>query len=627
MELTARSRGCVRRLVAYGLPKNLSQEFILEVDKWETNSGPRWTVNRLKSIKQDILRIRSGLTPLTWMKRNRSGKWYGVWGRLVSLSSSDKGLELVLNVLMYYSTFLAPRPDRRHLEALRSSVGSPEIFLPRTLLEDLANHAQSIVGKLKVGKSISLLEYRGKSSCKSPTCSGSVPQNQFHERELEWANSPEGFTWIWQYPKAYSAVLECLEEPPVKSSIQSTVGSSPIPLAELISRSRQLSVWGGNLIPLNKDGGWKIRWIANPLRIHQLALKPLGDPLYGVLKDLPWDCTYDQGKPLVYLQQHLKSRGRCFAVDLTSATDYFPLSLQKAILDAIFPDKELIQLFCGLSRARWTSPYGDFHWTAGQPMGLYPSFASFALAHGLVLSYLDPRPNQFFVLGDDVVILNPELYQSYLKVLDLLGCPIQPSKTLESDKLTEFAGKIITNQSVLSTYKWRDISSENFLDLMRTFGQKFKPLLKPRERRVYEAVARLLLPYGCNHSTGTSLPLEQVVGLTEEFEMSLPESSGGACYTSFLRWITDLVVPGRKNSLWYEISNSWFQKSVRSLDERTSRAFKDSVFSDFPWKSGITDILERLDLPSDLPALLGETSRTPTLSWYERILGFRAPLG
>jgi hypothetical protein len=72
---------------ALGLPFFISKPLSLEIEKWLINSGPRWTVERLKSLKLDLIRQKAGQAPLTWVKKNRNGGWFGAdW--LLRLKSS-----------------------------------------------------------------------------------------------------------------------------------------------------------------------------------------------------------------------------------------------------------------------------------------------------------------------------------------------------------------------------------------------------------------------------------------------------------------------------------------------------------------------------------------------------------
>jgi hypothetical protein len=606
----------LRRFKCYGLPASLARDLSNEIGNWEKNSGPKWTVNRLKSLKQDMIRIQIGEEPLTWVKTNKSGVWFGVWGYLRSLAAkSQKGFELAVNCLMVYSLYLPRKVTAQDFSEACESIASERVHYPADVNSTIATHAESIIGTLKAGNSQPLVFYQGKEGTKSPVVSGgSVVQSQELNRDLEWiGHCPENLAFLNKHFMAYRPLLEGLSNDILVEHTQ-VVG--------LPSKDTT----GGKLCPLTKDGGLKIRWIANPFRIHQWALKPLGEILFETVANLPWDCTFDQTKPYKFVQEHLKKGGTTFCVDLSSATDFFPLDLQLAILRKILPlDEHLISLFEDLSRnSTWTYGKDGVRWTNGQPMGLYPSFPSFALAHGVLLDYLSGGvPNRFFVLGDDVVILHKQTYEKYINMLEVLGCPYNPSKSLVSNKVAEFAGKFIFPDQVISAFKWRDVNSKNFMDLMRTFGQRFKPLLRRRETAVYMKLARFLEPHGCNHSDGPGEPLESVISKTLDFEARIPESGERVCQTSFLRWMAVKLQANHNSSLFSKVCTEWMQEKALAFDEKVQAVFQKTPFSNFPGDRGCFMDCVAEPLKGKLPTVELKKSvdhDNSTLLFYEKLL-------
>lgn len=606
-----RGSGDMGRLLSLGLPGYLANAFLAVVNSWVSHSGLAWTCSRIKSIKTDLIRDRAGLPPLTYLRKNRRGGWYGVWGALLKLSrKSDKYFNIILNVLMYYSAFVPSKPDATHIKKFLLATGAPEVFIPPDFHCQLAAHTRNLdlsVKSFKGRKGITpLIDFAGLTSVRSPIFgSKSVPQNSSLEKELHWFESPchKGFArckhWYW-----YSAVLAGIEKKELEA-INPEKGTwyfpyesrDPVPLDQI--------PYGGRVVPLTKDGGWKVRWIASPYRIHQLALKPFGECLYRLLDQLPWDCTSNQHRAFPYIQEHLRKGHPCFSVDLTSATDYFPLSVQLTVLRSLSSNQDwqmAVDLFSDLSRAKWFSPIGEIQWKKGQPMGLFPSFASFALSHGIVLSLLSTKPSSFFVLGDDVVILDPILYERYLKVLCMLECPHDPHKTLVSSEVAEFAGKVITASSVFPQYKWREVSDDSFLDQMRNFGQRFSQQLRPRQLRVYNRVARLYPPIGCNHSIGPAKGLSEVIAMTELFEKK--DGTGRKFDASFLRRLFRLLEPDNPASLFYRLNYQVF-RMARHFDEKCHQTFKNTVFSRLPGdRTAVSDILEFVDFPIQIPGCI-----------------------
>jgi hypothetical protein len=217
-----------------------------------------------------------------------------------------------------------------------------------------------------------------------------------------------------------------------------------------------------------------------------LASEPLKADLKLVISQLPWDCTHNQQKGFSKIQSYDGTR---YSIDLSGATDYFPLLLQIPLLKNLYHNHEQVNLFSDISTGPWLYKKDQtICWRRGQPLGLYPSFASFAMTHGFLLFYLNnySHDDKFFVLGDDVIILDNELYKSYMSCMDMLKCPISLNKSLTSTVIGEFAGKIITPNYVISQLKWRKPSDDNFIDLVRNIGPSFIPLLRQRQRKVCE---------------------------------------------------------------------------------------------------------------------------------------------
>lgn len=282
-----------------------------------------------------------------------------------------------------------------------------------------------------------------------------------------------------------------------------------------------------------QEPGHKLRSVANPFRIHQVLLHAFGKCMWNFLKTLPWDATFDQNRFDQIIHDHLKSKKKIYSVDLSSFTDNFPLDFQVLLVEqlitrsrAILKEKtapfsrlqredltwledtyQYLSLFWYISRGEWycsERPEKPIIWTKGQPLGLYPSFPLASLCHGMLLLHLCKKEyqpydleinrihdNQFFVLGDDVVILNQELYESYRHMLDLLGSPVSEEKTFCSDQFSEFAGKIITKSETIKQYKWYSSNEDNFLDLLKNFGMKILNEFSKPVREVAEICAEV----------------------------------------------------------------------------------------------------------------------------------------
>jgi hypothetical protein len=71
-------------------------------------------------------------------------------------------------------------------------------------------------------------------------------------------------------------------------------------------------------IGLIQEAGYKLRSVANPGRVFQRVLEPLGKAIYGYLKDLPFDCTFDQSKAFPVLQEALTRSKTIHSIDLSA---------------------------------------------------------------------------------------------------------------------------------------------------------------------------------------------------------------------------------------------------------------------------------------------------------------------
>jgi hypothetical protein len=199
--------------------------------------------------------------------------------------------------------------------------------------------------------------------------------------------------------------------------------------------------------------------------------------LMGVLNGLKNDCTHNQNKFKTNL--NLSKPGFCH--DLKNATDRVPISLQKRILSKI-TSKEISEawerILIGLP---YDTPKGKISYVRGQPMGAFTSFPMFALTHHIIIRIAAYRVgitrfDDYAVLGDDVIILNKLVSDSYLKLMDLLDVEISMSKsysgnTIEFAKRHFYKGEEFTGFSVNALEKtWK--SYPLFLNFLEQMGSR-----------------------------------------------------------------------------------------------------------------------------------------------------------
>lgn len=463
---------------SFGVPREISLPILNLTDRWIEKSGHEWTISRLKSIKTDFIRLKAGLPALTpWVKTGRKSTFGGPIGGLERWCSRSwkrwsKAILFLNNYTRYYSPIVTPSQERKFLDGVNSTPIKVPTFLRNMIKRSV--HEAGIKPKV-CGKPHPLLTRPTSSSKSEPHAGGkSYPEG---EQTIECYGS-------YIYRTRLGAELRYGRYPDLFNPVQTGFLFWTTSHGDVSDKYIYPDHVGK--IGLIQEAGYKLRAVANPARAYQQVLKPLGDQIYGILPSLPWDCTHNQSRADHAIRDNLLRQRETFCVDLSGATDYFPLSLQMDVLGQIFPEKDYLRLFEDLSKAPWRYKDSFISWKRGQPLGLFPSFGAFALTHGLLLFTLNANRhnNDFFILGDDVVIFKKELYQSYRNILKILDCPVSEPKTIVSSKVAEFGGKIFLRETSFHQLKWRNPSDDSFLDVVRNIGPAALSLLKPRQRRI-----------------------------------------------------------------------------------------------------------------------------------------------
>jgi len=500
--------GMTHRLSVIGVPNHIILGLPKLVLKWVKCSGVEWTISRLKSLRVDIIRTRAGLEPLLPIRKNRRNNVSGLLGSIFRYSQRDSvSFNKALQTMMIYSMFKFESLTPTQAKKFEKSISADPPRINKWFLKGLGRSIRQNFRRISIDrtKESSLLVYRGSPSKRKPSLtmtswplSGLNPIDRAQDKDVlsnaEYFLDPRHVPVYFEYTDLYSPVLKGLPG--------------------IIDKINEMGTWyrhetrkfmeGGEIHFLQEAGG-KLRSIASPHLVHQLALKPLGDAIYKLIQSLPWDCTFDQSRPISILQTCLLKGQQIHSVDLSSATDYFPLEIQMTVLEGFFGKCSDLRLFEDISKCLWRT-CGEFYmplrWKRGQPLGLYPSFGTFTLSHGILLWFLNgcEHNSQFYVLGDDVVILNDDLYHKYIQFLKQTDCPYSRDKSISSANICEFAGKIVTKEKVFPQLKWREVSNENFLDICRQLGRRSRSLLSHRQKLVFDMVEHCTLPYGLNFS-------------------------------------------------------------------------------------------------------------------------------
>jgi len=213
----------------------------------------------------------------------------------------------------------------------------------------------------------------------------------------------------------------------------------------------------GRLGFLPENGG-KTRIIAIVDFWTQQALKPFHEQLLQVVGSLEQDCTLNQERGF---QRAMRlSLGKpIYSYDLTSATDRFPLKLQRVLMDHLYGEEIGGLWETAINQRTWKVGKQDhfISWGRGQPLGAYSSWVVFSYTHHLLVQYcayrVNENPSQYCLLGDDLMIWNEAVAKEYRRLLEELDVPISKQKSLTSDATRssgEFTKRIFSRGIELS---------------------------------------------------------------------------------------------------------------------------------------------------------------------------------
>lgn len=623
-----------KRMKCVGVPTEISEPIVHLFFKWADSSGIEWAVQRLKAIKIDFLRKKAGLSKSSsWIKSSRSSNWFG--GPFGSLEhwcfERESHFAKTVHLLNLYTTFFSDKITSNQAKKFVDGVTASAVPLPTEIIE-VMNLGIQLSGLKKVRKLPSfkpLLSYNPSPSKRAPTPKGSVPEEKGVIDSLGYLDCEAGLSHYLRYFEFYNPILLGLEPETdyiVRNYTANAIRSCPEakPGSMIVGR-----------IGLIQEAGLKLRAVANPGRVFQRVLEPFGKVLYTILNKLPWDCTFQQDKADLAISARLQLGKKVHSVDLSGATDYFPLDLQEIVLRRIFSDfPRYADLFVEISKSEWSVPSGfpehllssrhTLRWSKGQPLGLFPSFASFAITHGLLLQGLLGKEyeEEFFILGDDVVILDDELYERYRSALDRMKCPVSESKTLSSTVLAEFRSILFTRKERIFQFKWRRLSDDSFVDIIRC-SPNLKPLLLPRQRKVVETIQGLPSEMGGLGWNPKGLPLGD--RLEPFMELILQPYEPKDRLMGYNRLITNMLYSSYISKMSRSYSNSRFSRSVLgALDQRavdlTYRIMGGTFVPLYEILGKNLDLI--LSGDTDVPIVgTRELSKVSKLQWWESTLG------
>jgi len=202
-------------------------------------------------------------------------------------------------------------------------------------------------------------------------------------------------------------------------------------------------------LSLINDPEFKTRIIAIFDYWSQTVLKPYHDNLLELLQTMSPDCTFIQHKHVGNVFSRTHGKSKIYSFDLKSATDRFPLLVQKEVFAALYGQEKADSWVRILVDYPFKTPQGEMlNYKAGQPMGAYSSWSTFTVTHHLLvqlcarISKVTSEGNYFkdyYILGDDIIIFNDLVAEKYKYLIDLLGVELSPTKTHVSKDTYEFA--------------------------------------------------------------------------------------------------------------------------------------------------------------------------------------------
>lgn len=247
-------------------------------------------------------------------------------------------------------------------------------------------------------------------------------------------------------------------------------------------------------------------WTQTLLRgIHEYLFSVLGSLNKG---DVRLDGSYGQDETFLYLKDMVSSKpGFYWSLDLSSATDRFPISVQESVIRGLLGSdvasawqELLVGRSYDLPRVRpgrgagafkhllhdnfgksciWVPGKGpmfrleepsqrDVRYAVGQPMGAHSSWPAFTLAHHAIVQYAAWLCGwrrwfeHYGILGDDIVIRDNDVALMYQRVIKALGVDISLNKSLLRVRNSfEFAKRMVLKGQDASPLSFKEFAVAN----------------------------------------------------------------------------------------------------------------------------------------------------------------------
>lgn len=404
----------------------LADYWIKLVAKWVDTQGAEHTVKRIKAIRLHVTRylckhpLRSPQLPGMGLNRLGLPRKLGPLQDLINGSVQDKRFLLTLLSV----SRVIPCAGKIDL----SSITDPGKPVPPYIMEEMENCLNK-TGFLSDGLSKDNLLFE---SCHLSTKSG--PNGQAMGGSVHDAHN---------IPDSLLKLIRTVGGENLYQRVLSIVQGFNQELWQKVTGWRNKSSIRKLSVVHAPEG--KERVIAIFDYWSQAALLPLHNEVMRWLRRHRTDKTYKQTQVF----ESLPFKGPYYSLDLTAATDRFPVELQVLVLKHMFQDEEYAkawhQIMVGYPM---DNPWGPpVTYATGQPMGAYSSWAVFAASHHCVVMLAAERAglngqslfSDYALLGDDVVIANEAVATEYINLMTELGVSISESKSHVSQDMFEFA--------------------------------------------------------------------------------------------------------------------------------------------------------------------------------------------
>lgn len=532
-----------QHLRSLGLSPKETYAIINQVQKWIDNNGAEWTNDRLKTYRLiHIHRIAEAPFESSWIRKDSRGVPKGPFSKLMH-TDTPQGIQRAFSALRVYTVLKNTRVSRaqwkKFISSAEQAFEQPELLPP--------------VPYTPFGVSeIDIREEYNRVASKGIEALPHSPEKRAPIGGLETVPESDVESWL-DFSSDLASELSSKSEF-FENLLSSVLTPEPSSYEDTISYQYKdgISHQVGK-VSFIQEPGLKLRAVANPNRLLQVVLEPLKRSLGNRLKNIEEDCTFEQEKGVRVGQSWLAEGKTVHSIDLSDATNNFPLWYTKRVLISSGPlGQASLRLFYEASRGDWAVDDPEegermMTWTKGQPLGLGPSFFAFGLSHhSLARSTLGEGNYQ--IVGDDIITcVDPE---PYLSALQEMGIPVSKDKCLDSDRAFEFAGVLATKDRVFTHPKVARPDDFNFLNYVENLGPSAIQYLPRKQKAVALATATMPTEYGGFGWNPKGLPYHVRMELAESFSQE-PEE------------VVNLQRP--PHELWYQVQEgtalySWLPK-------------------------------------------------------------------